>query len=203
MMNHFSIKAKDWDTDTQIQRNRVMAQAILDSKLLPKKKLRVLDFGCGTGLLSSFILERAISLVGIDNTPEMIELFDRRFKSSPQVRSVCIDLEKKNNALEGETFDLVVSAMAFHHLERPFEVLKLIKSSMGKDSHFYLFDLDQEDGSFHADPMAMGVHHFGFGIDTLDTWAKDLNFTSFQSSIVMSIEKNEKSYPLRMSVFVG
>lgn len=201
MMNHFSLKAKDWDSPEQIDRNRQYAQAILKLAPLASDQLRILDFGCGTGLLSSYFANQAQSLLGVDNTPEMLERFDHRFENVHIAQSLCVDLKLQPTALEPYTFDFVVSAMAFHHLEQPVEVLKLIQSSMCSGARFFLIDLDQEDGSFHPDPKAMGVHHFGFSFETLQEWAKRLEFKSFQSSVILTIEKNAKAYPVRLSLF--
>lgn len=77
---------------------------------------RVLDLGCGTGNLS-FLLARTCPgarFLGVDPSPKMIALFDRRFAGSDRLSSA------RGDALaipaEDAAFDLVVTSLALHHV---------------------------------------------------------------------------------------
>ncbi len=76
---------------------------------------RVLDLGAGTGLLSAELVARVevASLTLIDGSREMLAVAERRLiGQSPQVR--CADLRAE---LPAESFDVIMSALAIHHLE--------------------------------------------------------------------------------------
>jgi tRNA (cmo5U34)-methyltransferase len=79
-------------------------------------KLRVLDLGAGTGLLSLFVAERfpAAQLILLDASPEMLQRARHRFTAWPgRFEFVVADF---SNGLPAGKFDAVVSALAIHHL---------------------------------------------------------------------------------------
>ena len=79
--------------------------------------------------------------------------------------------------------------MAFHHLKDPKAVLSLFKKHLTPSGRVFVIDLDEEDGSFHPDNEGMGVHHFGFSINTMESWSHELGFHSFQHEIVYEMFK--------------
>jgi len=44
--------------------------------------MKVLDFGCGTGLLSFFLQPYVGEITGIDTSKGMIEVFDKKIKEN-------------------------------------------------------------------------------------------------------------------------
>lgn len=84
-----------------------------------KRPLRVLDLGAGTGLLSAVVAEKfprsRVTLV--DLSVEMLRVARRRFAPEPgRFEFRVMDFARKG--LPGDTrgYDLVVSALAIHHL---------------------------------------------------------------------------------------
>ena len=52
-------------------------------KFLPNSKdLSILDFGCGTGLLSFSFAAEARELIGIDTSEKMLEVFQEKAKTN-------------------------------------------------------------------------------------------------------------------------
>ncbi len=78
--------------------------------------IRVLDLGAGTGLLSHMIRERFpdAGFHLVDGSPAMMERARRRFEGVRNVAFQVADLETVD--LQGP-WDLIVSALAIHHLE--------------------------------------------------------------------------------------
>lgn len=204
-MSHFKEAAKTWDTDKTRTRNQIFAAAI--ARYLPSssQSISLLDFGCGTGLLGEALLQNKdlhISrLVGIDSVEEMIEEFILKFIDDSRARGYSFDIEKGDWKDELGSFDVLVTAMAFHHLDQPLAALKNLKKYMNADGKIFLIDLDEEDGSFHPDPKAMGVKHFGFSQQMRDQWGQEAGFSKVSHEVIFEIEKNERSYPVLMSVF--
>ncbi|NLV25083.1 MAG: methyltransferase domain-containing protein [Deltaproteobacteria bacterium] len=82
--------------------------------LLPEKRFgRVLDIGCGTGLLVAGLLEagRAGAVTGIDFAPNMVAACRRRW---PEHRFVCADAEEFGPS---SRYDLILSNFTFQWLE--------------------------------------------------------------------------------------
>ena len=80
-----------------------------------KKKLKVLDLGAGTGLLTSFLLKKYpdASVTLIDMADEMLEVARQRYKGNGNIKYITADYSRHNFS---ETFDAVISAMSIHHL---------------------------------------------------------------------------------------
>lgn len=203
-MSHFKNAAKTWDTDKTRSRNQIFADSVAQH-LKGAQELRVLDFGCGTGLLGEAMLNNPSlnisSLVGIDSVEEMIEEFILKFIDEPRARGFTFDIEHQNWRDELGTFDVIVSAMAFHHLDEPQLALKQLRNYVNPAGKIFIIDLDKEDGSFHPDPKAMGVKHFGFSQDDRDRWLSVAEFSKVEHDVVFEMEKNHKTYPVLMSVF--
>ncbi|WP_128330510.1 trans-aconitate 2-methyltransferase [Apibacter sp. HY039] len=76
---------------------------------------KILDIGAGTGLFSNFVLKKypdaRITLV--DLSEKMLEIAEKRFSDSPNVKIVCEDFTKHHFT---DTYDVVISSLAIHHL---------------------------------------------------------------------------------------
>jgi tRNA (cmo5U34)-methyltransferase len=83
---------------------------------LPGRVDRAIDLGCGDGRLAALV--RAVrpdgEVVGLDNSPPMLELARQRFRDDPLVAIHEHDLGRSLPALG--TFDVAVSGFAIHHL---------------------------------------------------------------------------------------
>ncbi|SOC90550.1 Ubiquinone/menaquinone biosynthesis C-methylase UbiE [Rhizobium sp. AN5] len=80
------------------------------------EKLRVLDLGAGTGLFTAMLLTRhpdaQIHLV--DASEKMLEQARQRFDGNPAITYAVADM---SDAELGGPWDLIISALAIHHLE--------------------------------------------------------------------------------------
>lgn len=199
MKNHFDDIAKNWDNQETIERNQQFANQIKDFCSIEGKK--ILDFGCGTGLLSSYLYSANGQIYGADSSQGMVEQFCQRFSGMHNAHSVCVDIESNDLPADYSDFDLIISAMAFHHLTEPKKVLFKLAASLKHNGHCFVFDLEEEDGSFHPDNISMGVKHFGFSEQTQNNWVKESNLDLVVRKQAFSINKNSRDYPIMMTVF--
>lgn len=198
--NHFDTAAKTWDNEETIRRNDVFGAAI--KKYLPDQVARsFLDFGCGTGLLGRPFAEESKSLLGIDTAEGMLEQFNLRYGPWFQVNSLAINLEKSELDSSFGPFDVVMTAMAFHHLKEPVKMLDRFKRYLAPNGLIFIIDLDEEDGTFHPDNQGMGVQHFGFSKAQYEEWANELGLKLMAHEIIYHIEKNNRQYGIGMAVF--
>ena len=88
---------------------------------VPSENRRVLDLGCGDGVLLATVLSHWQGAEGIalDGSPAMIELAHTRFANTPNVQYVSADFNDSSwrDALPSPTFDAVISGYAIHHSE--------------------------------------------------------------------------------------
>lgn len=160
---NFEEVAATWDEQPgRIKMGGDIAAAILDRVSLTDS-MDVLDFGCGTGLLSLHVADRVKSLTGVDTSPAMLEVFARKAEDLGlcNVRTMKLDLDR-GDGISG-TYDLIVSGMVFHHIENIDHVLKRLHAALKPSAVLCIADLDLDGGLFHHD--STGVFHNGFDRD--------------------------------------
>jgi demethylmenaquinone methyltransferase/2-methoxy-6-polyprenyl-1,4-benzoquinol methylase len=86
----------------------------------------VLDLGCGTGTLAQMCIERGAVVTGVDANSGMLAVAK---KNSPSANFLHISLGNLDEHLEDESFDIILSTLAFSELTRAerIHVLKQIK----------------------------------------------------------------------------
>jgi SAM-dependent methyltransferase len=88
----------------------------------------VADVGSGTGISSRLFLDRAWHVIGVEPNDDMRAVAERDFKGNPRFTSVARKAEE--TGLPARSVDLVVTAQAFHWLDRPLfraECLRILK----------------------------------------------------------------------------
>ena len=198
-MSHFNEFANQWDTPEKIERNQKYAQSIYLA-LNGKKYSNILELGCGTGLLGSHFISENTNLIGVDTSEGMLKVFNEKFKNNKNVQSINLNLEEKILDIN-QKFDLIISSMAFHHLKNPEEVVIKLKALLNQDGVLAIIDLYEEPGNFHPDPKNMGVYHYGFAIQTLESWGSTAGFKQTKVSTIDVIIKNSSEFPIFLATF--
>lgn len=197
-VSHFNSSAATWDKPEKIAKAKEYAQVIknalqeIDSQFQSEG---ILEIGCGTGLLGGNFLSNQTPYTGVDASDDMLKVLKSKFPG-PNVNTLNLDVEKED--LSQLQFNFVISQMAFHHLQQPAIVLK--KLGQKPKAKFAIIDLDKEDGSFHSDPKAMGVQHFGFSRDEIVEWAETAGLKFEHYQILDQVHKNDKTYPLFLAI---
>ncbi|KAJ7164791.1 S-adenosyl-L-methionine-dependent methyltransferase [Mycena crocata] len=79
----------------------------------------VMDFACGTGLISRGLAPYCKSIVAVDISQAMVDNFAERISNQgipPQEMCVvCADLKGEESELDGQKFDVIVCSAAYHH----------------------------------------------------------------------------------------
>ncbi len=198
-MGHFEEVANEWDSSEKVKLMRELAHSVLNHVEIDQD-LRILDFGCGTGLFGLEFLDFASHLHGVDTSSGMLEVFKKKVHGNPRVSIEVKNLEEDGCDLEQQDFDLIISSMAFHHLKDPKAMIQKLSSYLSPIGRMLIVDLSEEDGSFHPDPKAMGVYHFGFSKKTLEGWAKEANL-NVDVLPIYELSKNGKNYKQFCAVF--
>ena len=101
--------------------------------------LAVLDLGVGIGVTSQRILARhpGAQIVGIDESPAMLD-YARRALPAADLR-----VARLQDPLPGGPFDLVISALAVHHLDGPekADLFRRVAAELAPDGRFVLGDV--------------------------------------------------------------
>lgn len=192
MVDHFQAKAQDWDQcqDTQ-KRSEIIGQYIVEHVLL-KPHMKVMDFGAGTGLLLSHLLPHVGEMLAVDTSAAMLDQLRQKEALQGKVRTYQKDL--LSEPLD-ESFDLIISAMALHHVEDVQALLDCFAAHLKTGGQIALADLESEDGSFHAEGTE-GVHHHGFRLEELTKQALKAGFQDILFQTVYHLQKHGRSYPV-------
>ena len=112
VIEFFDRCAPSWDAE--LIRSDRKINIILDNAGV-REGSRVLDVACGTGVLIPDYIRRGADVTGIDISPEMIKLAERKYAGTG-VRFICGDVE---TADVGQGFDAIVVYNAFPHFPDP------------------------------------------------------------------------------------
>jgi cyclopropane fatty-acyl-phospholipid synthase-like methyltransferase len=91
--------------------------------------------------------------------------------------------------------DLVVSAMAMHHVADVAALLRALHAHLVPGGRVALADLDAEDGSFHP-PGTEGVFHAGFDRAALGAQLAEAGFEDVAFDTATVVEKDGRRYPI-------
>ncbi len=122
-----------------------------------KKGDRVLDVGCGTGLLSLKFLERAdCRVVAADSSADMLRLFQDKIDAldlQPRVR--CVRQDAARLRFPRRSFDIVAATVALHHVQDKLPMLRTIRGILKPGGRFVLGDVDVDTTGDHTDPQRL------------------------------------------------
>jgi predicted TPR repeat methyltransferase len=160
------------------------------------RELNVLDYGCGTGLVTLELGPQVGSITGADTSPGMLDTLAGK-ANALGIPVRLVPLDAVGNGDLGGPYDLVVSSMTLHHVSDMPALFVRLMQHLNPGGWVALADLDEEDGSFHGD-MA-GVHHQGFPRKQVMDWLEDAGFGRIQIETATVTQKDGKDY----SVFLA
>ena len=157
---NFDTGAATWD---DVPRRLMLARdvaAAIRQRILLTMQMDMLDFACGTGLVSLQLHPFVRSIVGMDSSQGMLDVFVAKAATLPKntIRAQFIDVTN-GDVLTGR-YDLIVCSMAFHHMPDVAPILSQFYACTRSGGYLCVADLDPEDGRFHEDHT--GVFHDGF-----------------------------------------
>jgi len=194
----FSHKSTNWDAKSRRVENAKKIADAISKNIDLNKKMHILDFGAGTGLLSYFISEKVKKITAIDNSPSMLKVLREKQKDFfCPIEIIEMDITKEDN-IHNLKFDGIISSMTIHHIEDIKKLFKIFYQILDRDGFIALADLDKEDGSFHSDNR--GVFHFGFNRETLNKISQDIGFKMITFETVNEINKPHKKFPIFLMI---
>jgi predicted TPR repeat methyltransferase len=142
--------AEDWDIneDAISYSEKAFETLIKEIKL---EGLNILDFGCGTGLLTEKMSQLANKIVALDSSSKMISILNN--KKLINVTTISEPLSentiKENSSLHNK-FDLIVASSVFSFLPEYESILVLLKSLLVPDGMLIQWDWlsPKEDSEF-------------------------------------------------------
>jgi len=183
----FSKAAATWDEEPRrVKLAADVAKAIKDEiRLTPA--MDVLDFGCGTGLLSLSLQPFVRSVTGVDSAQGMIDVLKAKAEAGglKNVKAVRADLDK-GDVLRG-SYGLVTSSMTLHHIRDVGQLLGKLYGVTAPGGYLAIADLDPDGGRFHEN--SAGVFHDGFDRSEMRKTFADAGFTDIRDRTAAATAK--------------
>jgi 2-polyprenyl-3-methyl-5-hydroxy-6-metoxy-1,4-benzoquinol methylase len=196
MTDLFQEKAQDWDVNDMVKGLSLgIGSAILDNVTL-NESMHVMDFGAGTGLITTHLASKVGKVTAVDVSEAMLEKLAAKDELKGKVEIVC------QNIIEqpiGTEFDLIVSAMAMHHVEDTDKMIERFAEHLKPGAWVALADLDKEDGSFHPEDVE-GVYHAGFDRDAFMQKLETHGFKDIRFVTAHTATKEGRNYPIFLAL---
>jgi len=193
--NRFDEAAATWDEKPRRVKTARDVAAAIARRVELSREMDVLDFGCGTGLLSLALQPLVRSVTGVDTSPGMLDVLRAKVREGGITSVATVLLERgARPVLPAGPFDLVVSSMALHHVEDLASLFRAFRSCLRPGGLVALADLDREDGTFHEDPR--DVFHLGFERDEVIGLLHGAGFTELAATTAATVRKNDREYPI-------
>lgn len=146
------------------------------SKYLGKVPTKILDLGAGTGLLSAFFLDEypQCNITLVDFSEDMLTKAKERFSNKNNIDYLIEDLASLS--LKSESYDLVVSSLAIHHLPNDLKEKLFTK----------IYNFLKPGGLFINADQVLGASKFSEKIYT-ENWK---NFVGNSSNLTENDKKN-------------
>jgi len=190
---HFDQAAATWDlADRRVALAHAVAEAI-STRVPLSRELTVLDFGCGTGLVTLELAPKVGSITGADTSPGMVKtLAEKAEVQGTPIRILPLGDTEAGNL--GGPYDLIVSSMTLHHVADVATLFHQFTQHLRPGGQVALADLDEEDGSFHD--ATVSIHHQGFSRDQIQIWLKEAGFQEIKVETATVTQKEGKNYPV-------
>lgn len=190
MADLFKEKAKEWDVNEMVRALSAAVGASILEHVPLHSGMTVMDFGAGTGLISSQIAPHVKKITAVDTSEAMLGKLAAKAELQGKVVALCRDITRE--PLD-EKFDLIMSAMAMHHVEDTEGLIESLAGHLKIGGRIALADLDTEDGTFHPEDIE-GVFHHGFDRSELQGMLGKHGFGEIRFFTAHTVEKGEKSY---------
>lgn len=146
----FTRQAKSMQ-ESQLFTNTEIIERIRSTVLQKGEDSRVLDLGCGPGILTTAIGSSVTEVIAMDVTPKMIE----HARSKSQERgldnvqfTVC---EVENLPFQKATFDVIITRLTLHHFDSPAQAVAEINRALRIGGRLVIADIVSSENRCEAE----------------------------------------------------
>ncbi len=198
-MGRFDDLAKAWDSKPErVAGAMVFVDKVKEHLKCDIKNFKVLDYGCGSGLVSFGFANDVSQVEGLDYSQGMIEVYNEKAKriGIDNIFGNIHDINKED--LDENQYDLVVTNMTMHHINNIEDFVLKLANSLKSCGQLFIADLYKEDGTFHSDNT--DVVHFGFSEEEIYQAFFKAGLLNITIEKLHSIDKPTTSYDVFIAV---
>lgn len=186
---YFDQAAATWEENpVRVAMTQAVVEAIV-REVQPTPAMTLLDYGCGTGLISAWLAPHVGRVTAADSSEGMLASLRQKIEQNglATIRAVRLDLE--DEPLPAERYDLIVTNMVMHHVADAQRLLKTFHTLLRPGGALCVADLDTEPGLFHSDAAADTVHHHGFDRQEFSSWLVQAGFRQVRDTTAHTIRR--------------
>ncbi|RDB19283.1 hypothetical protein Hypma_013693 [Hypsizygus marmoreus] len=146
---HFNNIANEYDELPHArERARRTANAVRKAYSFDENETTVMEFACGTGLVSRELAPYSKRIVGVDISQGMVDQFNRRVTNQgipfEEMNAVCVELKGEAGELGDERFDVIFCASSYHHFTSIDDVTRVLAYFLKPGGSLFVVDLMKE-----------------------------------------------------------
>ncbi|KAF4336988.1 2-heptaprenyl naphthoquinone [Fusarium beomiforme] len=151
-----------------------------------KEGARLLDYACGTGMLSRVLAQHTSEAIGIDLSEEMVRVYNAQAQSQGSSRRAyqgnLADPKGPSPTAFADSkffgFDVAGVGLGFHHFDKPDLASKKLAERLNPRGVLFIIDfvahkIDPKDAALR------GITHHGFTEEEIKTMFEDAGLTDF------------------------
>ncbi|KAI0781452.1 S-adenosyl-L-methionine-dependent methyltransferase [Trametes elegans] len=128
----------------QVGLNSVNAMREAYPALFDKARTEVMDFACGTGLVSQALRPHVKHVTGVDISQASVDFYNKQAAEkgvADDIHAVCAELKGEPGELGGAKFDLVTCCASYHHFPSIDDTTRLLASFLKPGGTLLVVDL--------------------------------------------------------------
>jgi ArsR family transcriptional regulator len=133
----------------------------------------IVDLGCGTGELLSFMNMKVQKCIGVDSSPKMLELAKKRFNNTEGRYEFRLG-ELEHLPIKGREVDSAVINMVLHHIAVPSQVIHEAYRVLEPSGSLLIADLAKHTSKSIKERF--GGSWMGFEREEIEKWLTDAGF---------------------------
>jgi len=193
--HRFDQIAATWDADTARVKLAEAVASTIGRQCVLGPTLDVLDYGCGTGLLTFALRPRVRSVTGADTSTGMLEVLAQKARGQASAGVSTLHLKAEDDYSITGHYDLIVSSMALHHVADLPPLFSRFRNHLRPGGMVALADLDREDGTFHSADIT-DVFHLGFDRAVLKATLAAAGFDQLADTTAFLHQRHGREYPV-------
>jgi len=183
----FNSGARFWDDNPGRVKMAEAVAAAIKQNVNITGDMDVLDFGCGTGLLTLHLQPLVKTITGADSSQGMLDILASKIENLGFHNINIIYLENGSTDRLSGKYDVVASSMTLHHVKDIPALLGKFSAIIKPGGYLCIADLDPDNGLFHED--STGVFHNGFDRDAFMEEFVKAGFSDVKAVTAAEVEK--------------
>ncbi|KAI0046938.1 S-adenosyl-L-methionine-dependent methyltransferase [Auriscalpium vulgare] len=180
-----------------------VSAALLDAYQFKEEETVVMDFACGTGLVSRALAPHAKTIIGVDISQGSVDEFNRRVENQgilpEEMRAVRAELKGEDSELDGLRFDLIVCSMAYHHFASYVDMTRILAFFLKAGGHLFVVDIMKNEDGMAVIPQKFGhivPHLHGLSESDMRGAFEGAGLQDFSYGLLTKMKRNGKDESL-------